>query len=121
MQFTVCRGNFKLMRFRIVKTTRVSSGVGYRITGYLESTSENEQKIIQIGINALRDFPVDYCDASSDGKSIILFQDVDVIVLKQALDQLERGIATSIKIEPLLGLTKKQREINDLLCKNQAR
>jgi len=109
------------MRFRIVKTTRVSSGTGYRITGYLESTSENEQKIIQIGINALRDFPVDYCDASSDGKSIILFQDVDVIVLKQALDQLERGIATSIKIEPLLGLTKKQREINDLLCKNQAR
>jgi len=109
------------MRFRIVKATRVSSGAGYRITGYLESTSENEQKIIQIGINALRDFPVAYCDESSDGKSVVLFEDVDVIVLKQALDQLGRGIAIPIEIEPLLGLTKKQREINDLLCKNQAR
>jgi len=106
------------MRFRIKKAAKVSSGTGYRITGYLEATSAEEQKIIQIGINALRDFPVDYCDAESDGKGIILFREVDVITLKQVLDQLERGIAIPIEIEPLLGLTKKQREINDLLCKN---
>lgn len=99
-----------------MKADKVPSGTGYCITGYLEATSDEEQSIIQIWLNVLRDLPVEYCDAESNGRGIILFDKMDVILLKQILEKL--SIAIPIEIVPLLGITKKQREINDLLCKN---
>ena len=94
--------------------------MGYCITGYLEPVSEHGKQFVQIWLNALRDLPVEYRDASY-GSGVIMFKKIDTVKLKEILDRVGRCTEIPIRIEWQKGWGKRNRDINDLLCENWVR